>query len=318
MRRPSAREPARHGRTRCRRQAGPARPPPPQALRHRQPVRPGRPPTSLPAPIPRPARPPRPRPTVRFGQRHAGPGQVPRPPGWSGPGTAAADWAGTRHAPPPDWTGPRHRRRQAGPARAPLAGPAPRHRRRRPDPPPPGAAPAAPPGAAPGAAPPARPAAGSAPAWSTCRRCPASTRPARCCPTRRSPRRSGSAAAAASRSAAAADGRPGRPRASARSDGTPFSFTPKLHPGDLVGRPVRGAGLPRARRARLDLPGPGPQRRRPLGGAQGPARHRRRGRDGRRGRRAAVPRPGRATRTSSRSTTSCSTRARTAPRSATS
>ena len=54
-------------------------------------------------------------------------------------------------------------------------------------------------------------------------------------PTRRSPRRSGSAAAAASRS-----GRSRRTAGRARwrgvcpQDGTPFSFTPKLQPGDLV------------------------------------------------------------------------------------
>ena len=52
--------------------------------------------------------------------------------------------------------------------------------------------------------------------------------------------------------------------------------------------------MPRARRARLDLPGQGPQRQRPLGGAQGPAQHRGRGRDGGRRRRGAVPRPARA------------------------
>ena len=40
--------------------------------------------------------------------------------------------------------------------------------------------------------------------------------------------------------------------------------------------PVRGARLPRPRRPRLDLPRPRPQRRRPLGGAQGSARRRRR------------------------------------------
>ena len=77
-----------------------------------------------------------------------------------------------------------------------------------------------------------------------------------------------------------------------RNCGTRFSFTPKLEPGDLVGGPVRGARVPRARRARLDLPGQGPQRERPLGGAQGPAQHRGRRRHGSGGRRAPVPRPG--------------------------
>ena len=51
---------------------------------------------------------------------------------------------------------------------------------------------------------------------------------------------------------------------------------------------------PRPRRARLGLPGPRPQRLRPLGGAQGPAQLRRPRRRGRRDRRAAVPGPGRA------------------------
>ena len=50
-------------------------------------------------------------------------------------------------------------------------------------------------------------------------------------------------------------------------------------------RPVRGAGLHRARRTRLDLPGDRPQRAQPLGGAQGPAELQRRRRDGRRRRR---------------------------------
>ena len=54
-------------------------------------------------------------------------------------------------------------------------------------------------------------------------------------------------------------------------------------------RPVRGARLPGPRRARLDLPGQGPQRQRQLAGAQGPAQHRRRGRHGGRGGGAAVP-----------------------------
>ena len=65
--------------------------------------------------------------------------------------------------------------------------------------------------------------------------------------------------------------------------------------------------MPRARRPRLDLPGQGPQRQRPVGGAQGTAEHRRRGRAGRCRRRAAVPRRRSSTRTSSGSTTSSST-----------
>ncbi len=59
-------------------------------------------------------------------------------------------------------------------------------------------------------------------------------------------------------------------------------------------RPVRRGGLPGARRARLDLPGRGPGGLRPLGGAQGPAGHRRPGRAGRGGLRAALPRRDRA------------------------
>ena len=77
------------------------------------------------------------------------------------------------------------------------------------------------------------------------------------------------------RSGAPATASPGAPRASARKCRNPFSFTPKLQAGDLVGRPVRGGRLPRPRRPRLDLPRPRPQRLRPLGGAQGPAQLRR-------------------------------------------
>ena len=71
----------------------------------------------------------------------------------------------------------------------------------------------------------------------------------------------------------------------------PLLLQPQAGARRAGGRAVRGARLPRARRTRLDLPGAGPQRQRPLGGAQGPAQHRGRGRDGRRRRRAAVPRP---------------------------
>ena len=64
--------------------------------------------------------------------------------------------------------------------------------------------------------------------------------------------------------------------------------------GDAARRPVRGRGLPRPRRHGLDLPRPRPQRERPLGGAQGPAQHRRPRRLPGRGRREAVPGRGRA------------------------
>ena len=90
------------------------------------------------------------------------------------------------------------------------------------------------------------------------------------------------------------DGRPGMTEGFCPNCGTRFSFSPKLRAGGAGGRPVRGARLPRPRRPRLDLPGPGPQRERPLGGAQGPAQHRRRGRDGGRRGRGAVPGPARA------------------------
>ena len=95
---------------------------------------------------------------------------------------------------------------------------------------------------------------------------------------------------------AAGRARPGRP---GRADRGllpqlrhPVLVQPEAGAGRPGGRAVRGARLPRLRRARLDLPGPGPQRQRPLGGAQGPAEHRGRGRHGGRGRRAAVPGPG--------------------------
>ena len=88
--------------------------------------------------------------------------------------------------------------------------------------------------------------------------------------------------------------RAGRTEGFCRKCGAPFSFAPKLARRRRRRRPVRGRRLPRARRHGLDLPRPGPQRLRPLGGAQGPAQHRRRRRDGRRARRAALPRRGRA------------------------
>ncbi|OAH15280.1 hypothetical protein STSP_13880 [Streptomyces jeddahensis] len=59
-------------------------------------------------------------------------------------------------------------------------------------------------------------------------------------------------------------------------------------------RPVRGRGLPRARRPRLDLSRRRPRGVRPLGGPQGPPRHRRPGRHGRRDLRAPLPRRDRA------------------------
>ena len=95
---------------------------------------------------------------------------------------------------------------------------------------------------------------------------------------------------------AARRARPGRP---GRADRGllpqlrhPVLVQPEAGAGRPGGGPVRGARLPRLRRARLDLPGQGPQRQRPLGGAQGPAEYRRRRRHGGRGRRAPVPRPG--------------------------
>ena len=57
-------------------------------------------------------------------------------------------------------------------------------------------------------------------------------------------------------------------------------------------RAVRSAGMHRARRPRLDLPGDRPQRAQPLGGAQGSGELRRRRRDGRRRRRSPRPRRG--------------------------
>ena len=90
------------------------------------------------------------------------------------------------------------------------------------------------------------------------------------------------------------DGQPGLAEGFCPHCGTPFSFAPKLEPGEMVAGPVRGARLPRPRRARLDLPGHGPQPRQALGGAQGPAQHRRRGGPGGGRRRAPVPRRGRA------------------------
>ena len=77
--------------------------------------------------------------------------------------------------------------------------------------------------------------------------------------------------------------RTGRPAARRRAGshrgvlpkcGHPFSFTPKLAPGDVVGGPVRDRRLSRARRARLDLPRPDRKLERPVGRAEGDAEHR--------------------------------------------
>ena len=64
------------------------------------------------------------------------------------------------------------------------------------------------------------------------------------------------------------DGQPGRTEGFCPKCGNPFSFTPKLQAGRPGRQPVRGGRLPGPRRSRLDLPGPGPQRVRPLGGAR--------------------------------------------------
>ena len=88
------------------------------------------------------------------------------------------------------------------------------------------------------------------------------------------------------------DGRPGRPEGFCASCGAPYSFTPKLKAGDLVGGPVRRRRRPRARRPRLDLPGARQERLRPLGGAEGPAELGRPRRPGGGDRGAAVPRGG--------------------------
>ena len=103
--------------------------------------------------------------------------------------------------------------------------------------------------------------------------------------------------------------RPGRAEGFCPEDGERFSFLPEADPRHPRRRPVRGARLPRPRRPRLDLPGHRPQRRRPLGGAQGPARRRRRRtrRASSTSRSASSPRS--TTPASSRSTTSSSTTA---------
>ena len=141
-------------------------------------------------------------------------------------------------------------------------------------------------------------AAGSAPAWSRCRRFPRSTRRRPCSPTRRSRRTGGSAATAAipSASRAMAGRANGRVLPELRH---PVLLQPQAGARRAGRRAVRGARLPRARRPRLDLPGQGPQPRRPLGGAEGPAQHRRRRRDGGGRRRDGGSSPSSSTRTSS-------------------
>ncbi len=86
--------------------------------------------------------------------------------------------------------------------------------------------------------------------------------------------------------------------------GAPGGVLPAVRAGVLVHaeaeerrrrrRPVRGGRRPRARRPRLDLPRPRPQRLQPVGGAQGPAQLWRPRRAGGGDRRAAVPGAGRA------------------------
>ncbi len=99
---------------------------------------------------------------------------------------------------------------------------------------------------------------------------------------------------AASPSAAARRQHPAAPRASARSAAPRYDFEPKLAPGDLVAGQYEVLGCIAHGGLGWIYLATRPQRLRPLGRAQGPARHRRRGRDGRRGGRAAVPRRGRA------------------------
>ena len=97
---------------------------------------------------------------------------------------------------------------------------------------------------------------------------------------------------------------PAAPRGSAPTAARRYSFTPKLWPGDLVGRAVPGGRLHRPRRTGLGLPGPGQERLGPLGGAQGAARLRGRVGHGRRRSPSGGSWPRSSTPTSSRSTTS--------------
>ena len=104
-------------------------------------------------------------------------------------------------------------------------------------------------------------------------------------------------------------GRPGRTAGFCPNCGDRFDFTAKLKAGDLVAGQYDVGGALRPRRDGLDLPGPRPQRLRPVVRAQGSARHRG-------PRRARRPWPSNgswprcATPPSWASTTSCSTRAR--------
>ena len=91
------------------------------------------------------------------------------------------------------------------------------------------------------------------------------------------------------------DGAPGRTAGFCRKCGTPFSFEPQLarrrasSPGQY-----EVVGCHRPRRHGMDLPGPGPQRVRPVGRAQGAAQLGRRRRDGGGAGRAPLPGRGRA------------------------
>ena len=132
--------------------------------------------------------------------------------------------------------------------------------------------------------------------WSACRRCRGPTRARRCWTNPEVPERKrfcsrGDCGAPVGR---ARGDRPGRTEGFCTKCGHPYSFVPKLRRRRHRARPVRGGGLPGARRPRLDLPGRGPRGLRPLGGAQGPAGHRRRGRDGGGDLRAPLPRRDRA------------------------
>ena len=90
------------------------------------------------------------------------------------------------------------------------------------------------------------------------------------------------------------DGQPGRTEGFCPKCRTPYSFTPKLKAGDLVGGQYEVAGALAHGGLGLDLRRARPQRVRPLGRAQGPAELRRPGRPRRSDRRAPVPGPGRA------------------------
>ena len=91
-------------------------------------------------------------------------------------------------------------------------------------------------------------------------------------------------------------GRPGASEGVCPHCGTLFSFSPQLETGELGGGPVRGPGLHRPRRRRLDLSGDRPQRERPVGGAQGSAPAGRTAGAGDRRRRTSIPRHGKPSR----------------------